>query len=231
MASALVVEHMEREGPGSLGRWLPAAGLELRPLRLWAREPVPTRVEHDALIVMGGPADAFDDDADQPAVRQLLRDAIDRSVPVLGICLGAQLLALAAGGAVGRSPKGPERGCGLVRRADAAASDPLLRHAPFLPDVVNWHRDEVTVLPPGAVSLCRGEHTEHQAFRVGATAWGMQFHPEVDEDTVAAWAAHDGVDPAAVLPFPADVDLEATWRPVMDGFARVARGLFTGVHL
>jgi GMP synthase-like glutamine amidotransferase len=142
-----------------------------------------------------------------------------------------QLLALAAGGRVARHPVGAERGFGLVRRADAAVDDPVFRTVPFLPDVVHWHSDEVNVLPPGAVALARGEHTEHQAIRVGANAWGLQFHVEVDETMLVRWAEADGLDPGFVVPFPAEVDLERTWRPSAESFARIVRGGFAGVSL
>ncbi|HEV7209072.1 MAG TPA: type 1 glutamine amidotransferase [Mycobacteriales bacterium] len=231
MTTALVVEHVEQEGAGHLGMWLPEAGLRLERCRLWAGDQLPTRPSHDALIVMGGPMAAYRQDATQAAEIALIKSALDDGVPLLGICLGAQLLALAAGGQVAPHPAGPEFGVGLVRRADAAAEDPVFRTVPFLPDVVHWHHDHVSVLPPGAVPLARGEHTEHQAFRVGTSAWGLQFHIEVDEATVARWAADDGVDPSAVVPFGADVDLARTWRAAMAGFARVAQGLFTGTTL
>jgi GMP synthase-like glutamine amidotransferase len=231
MTRALVVEHIPGENAGALARWLPAAGVELDVCRLHQGDALPAQVEHDALIVMGGPMDAFGDDGDQPVERALIADALARGVPILGICLGAQLLALAAGGQVARHAEGPEYGWGLVRRSDAAADDPLLRTVPFLPDVVHWHSDEITALPPGAVALCRGEHTEVQAFRVATNAWGLQFHIEVDEAMIASWARADGVPLDSVLPLPPDVNLERTWRPAVDGFARVARGLFTGATL
>ncbi len=231
MARALVVEHIVGEDAGSLARWLPAAGLDLDVLRLHAGDRLPARLEHDALIVMGGSMDAFGDDGDQPAERALIGDVLVREVPFLGICLGAQLLALAAGGQVRRATNGPEHGWSLVRKADACADDPLLRTLPLLPDAIHWHSDEISALPAGAVPLLRGEHTEIQAFRVGPVAWGIQCHLEVDEEMVGRWADEDGVDRELVLPFPADVDLERTWRPVVEAFARVARGGFTGVTL
>lgn len=231
MATALVLEHIDGEDVGNLGPWLRDAGVELDVVRLQAGDPLPDEVRHDALIVMGGPQDAFGTDRGQRAEIGLLERVLAAGTPVLGICLGMQMLALAAGGQVTRHPKGPERGLGLVRRADVAAEDPLLRTAPFLPDVLHWHSDEVSVLPPGATPLCRGEHTEVQAFRVGASAWGLQFHPEVTEQMVARWARADGLDPADYVPFPADVDLERTWRPSAESFARVVRGGFTGVVL
>lgn len=227
MARALVVEHIAGEDAGALGRWLPAAGLELDVLRLHVGDALPERVDHDALLVMGGNADAVD----LPEEIAFVARALDDGVPILAICLGAQLLALAAGGRVARNHKGFEYGWGLVGKGDACADDPILRTLPLLPDVVHWHHDEVTDLPPRAALLLRGTHTPVQGFRVGANAWGLQFHPEVDEATIGRWADDDSIDRDAVLPLPADVDLERTWRPVADAFARVARGGFTGVRL
>lgn len=231
MPGALVVQNAAGEDAGALAGWLPAAGLPLTTCRWYAGDLLPERVEHQALVVLGGPQDA---DADIPQLcrlRALIGDALERGVPVLGICLGAQLLAVAAGGTVKRHPAGPERGWGLVRRADAAVDDPVFRSVPFLPDVVHWHQDEVSVLPPGAVPLARGEHTEHQAFRVGDCAWGLQFHVEADVAMVRRWAQVDGVPLDQLPPPPVDLDLERTWRPAVESFARFARGLFTGVTL
>ncbi|HEX7355049.1 MAG TPA: type 1 glutamine amidotransferase [Mycobacteriales bacterium] len=231
MARALVVEHVAAEHPGALGRWLPDAGVALDVCRLHAGDRLPARVEQDALVVMGGPMDARGDGGDLPAERALIARAVADGLPYLGICLGAQLLALATGGEVRRNPNGPEHGWGLVRKGDACADDPLFRTLVWLPDAVHWHDDEVSALPAGAVPLLRGEHTEIQAFRVGGRAWGLQLHPEVDEAMVARWADDAGVPRDDVLPFPDDVDLERTWRPLAEAFARVVRGGFSGVTL
>jgi len=231
MATALVVEHIDGEDAGALARWLPEAGLELDVCRLHAGDALPVRVSQDALVVMGGKHDAFGTDQGQPAEIALIQAAMATGTPVLGVCLGAQLLALAAGGEVAANPLGFEYGHGLVLRTDAAAEDPVFRSVPFLPDVVHWHSDEVRTLPVGAVELCRGVHTTCQAFRVGERAWGLQFHPEVDEAMVTRWALEDGVDPDEVVPFPSEVDLERTWRAAFESFARIARGGFAGVSL
>lgn len=232
MARALVIEHISSEDAGAFARWLPEYGVELDVCRLHAGDTLPERItDHDALIVMGGAMDAYGDDGDQPVERALIARTVEAGVPFLGICLGAQLLALATGGSVERNPNGPEYGWSLVRKGDACADDPIMRGVPWLPDAIHWHSDEVSRLPPGAVPLLRGQHTEVQAFRVGATAWGIQFHPEVDEAMVARWADADGVARGLVLPFPADVDLDRTWRPMAEAFARVVRGGFAGVTL
>lgn len=231
MARALVVEHVAGEDAGALARWLPEAGVHLDVCRLYEGDRLPERVEQDALIVMGGPMNATGDDGVQPAERALIARAVTDRLPYLGICLGAQLLALAAGGEVAPNPRGPERGWSLVRKADACADDPLFRGLVWLPDAIHWHADEVSRLPAGAVSLLRGEHTEVQAFRVGDRAWGIQPHPEVDEAMVARWADADGIARDLVLPFPGDVDLERTWRPLAEAFARLVRGGSPGVTL
>src|SRR5690606_35719799 len=112
-------------------------------------------------------------------------------VPALGICLGAQLLASAHNGTVAPSAAGPEIGPGLVAKRDAADSDPLFGPLPMLPDVVQWHHDEVTELPLGAVLLATSTAYPVQAFRLGSSAWGVQFHPEVDLPTLQLWIDED----------------------------------------
>jgi len=231
MATALVVEHIVGETAGALGEWLPAAGVELDFVRLHAGDQLPQAVSHDALIVMGGPQSAYDTAAGQVEELALIADTLRAGTPILGICLGAQLLAVAAGGLVTRNPAGPEYGHGIVLRTDVAAEDPVFRTVPFLPDVVHWHSDEMSTLPPGADVLCRGTHTSNQALRAGAKAWALQFHVEVDEDMVRRWAQTDGVNEAYVLPFPPDVDLERTWRSAIDSFARIVKGGFAGISL
>jgi GMP synthase-like glutamine amidotransferase len=231
MTTALVVEHIPAETAGALGSWLPEAGVELDFLRLHAGDPLPETLRHDALIVMGGPQSAYGTDAGQEAELALLRSALSANLPILGICLGAQLLAVAAGGEVTKNLAGPEYGHGLVLRTDVAAEDAFCRTVPFLPDVIHWHSDEISLLPPNAEVLCRGTHTENQAIRVGAKAWGLQFHIEVDETMVGRWAIADGVVAETVVPFPPDVDLERTWRPSVESFARIVKGGFAGTVL
>src|SRR4051794_2041706 len=112
MARALIVQHTPSEGLGWLQEWLPDAGVHVHPIHPYLGHRVPPSVEGDALIVLGGPMGAMDDDraAWLPAVRSLLATAVDDGVPTLGICLGAQMLAVAAGGEVLRGTAGPEIG-------------------------------------------------------------------------------------------------------------------------
>ena len=195
MARALVVQHTAHEGLGNLLEWLPAAGLDVHPIHPYLGHRVPPSVEGDALIVLGGPMGAYDDDDAPwlPATRALLATAIDDGVPTLGICLGAQLLAVAAGGEVQRGSDGPELGLGKV---DVVAGDQLLT-AGSMP-VVQWHYDTVTRMPAGAQLLASSDAYQVQAFRVGDVAWGLQFHVEATPGMVADWAREDGVDDSVV---------------------------------
>jgi GMP synthase-like glutamine amidotransferase len=128
-------------------------------------------------------------------VRDLLVSAIDDGVPTIGICLGAQLLAVAAGGAVERGAAGPEIGLDEV----TVSSSDLLLSEGVLP-VVQWHYDAVTTLPADAAVLASSERYPIQAFRVGEVAWGLQFHPEADAQLVRGWAIEEGMDPALAEP-------------------------------
>jgi len=222
MARALVVQHTAHEGLGQLLEWLPAAGLDVHPIHPYLGHRVPPSVEGDALIVLGGPMGAYDD-ADAPwlpATRALLSTAIDDGVPTLGICLGAQLLAVAAGGEVQRGSDGPELGLGSV---NVVAADQLLTTGSM--PVVQWHYDTVTRMPDGAELLASSDAYRVQAFRVGDVAWGLQFHVEATAQMVHEWAASDGADAslADAVRF-ADDALRSAGEEVARRFAHIVIG-------
>lgn len=195
----VVVEHEPGCPLDRFADWLGTQPVEV--VRPHEGEPVPSSVD-GALIVLGGRMSAYDDEVAPwlPDVRRLLAASVAGQVPTLGICLGAQLLAVAAGGVVDvGAPAGREAGVIDVRWRPEATDDPLVAG---LPDPVagpSMHADAVVELPPTAVWLASGEMYPYQAFRVGQAAWGVQFHPEVSPATFAAWAAtHSEVDSAAV---------------------------------
>jgi GMP synthase (glutamine-hydrolysing) len=222
MARALVVQHTPTEGLGWMQDWLPAVSLDVHPIHPYLGHRVPTSVEGDALIVLGGPMGCMDDDEASwlPAVRTLMRTAVDDGVPTLGICLGAQLLAAATGGYVTRGDAGPELGLGSV---EVLGSDLLFE--PGTMPVVQWHYDAVTTLPPDATLLASSASYEVQAFRVGEVAWGLQFHVEATPDMVAEWARHDGADPSVVdaVRF-REGELKAAGQQIAERFARIVTG-------
>jgi GMP synthase-like glutamine amidotransferase len=203
MATALVVQHLEPEGPVLIGEALRAAGVEVVVVRPDRGQPIPASVSGiDGLVVMGGPMSAGRDDGfpSRRAELALLHAAVEAGVPTLGVCLGAQLLAAAAGGSVEVGPE-LEVGWGTVTLAAAAADDPLVAGiGPEIP-VLHWHGETFT-LPPGAVLLASSDRYPHQAFRLGPAAWGIQFHLEVDAAAVARFVTAFGSeadDPASIL--------------------------------
>ncbi|MEU7584882.1 type 1 glutamine amidotransferase [Micromonospora sp. NPDC049230] len=239
MATALVIENDPTDDARRLGEWLTEAGLELRVVRPHAGEELPADLEgYAALVVLGGDQQAYPlPDGSPgaswfPAVEGLLRKAVRYRVPTLAVCLGAQLLATAHAGLVERSPSGPEIGPGVVGRRDAAEHDPLFRYVPLIPDVLQWHADEITELPRGATLLAASTRYPHQAFRLGDRAWGLQFHIECDAAMIADWAtdstqlAELGYDPELVVAACASVlaDVEEVWQPFAARFAALALG-------
>jgi GMP synthase-like glutamine amidotransferase len=224
MARIHVVQHTATEGLGHLFDWLPEVGVDVHPTHPYLGNRVPPSVEGDALIVLGGPMGAYDDEAAPwlPAVRALLLSAVDDGVPTIGICLGAQLLAVAAGGAVERGAAGPEIGLGEV--TVTAADDLLLTPGPM--PVVQWHYDAVVELPDGAEVLASNSQYSIQAFRVGEVAWGLQFHIEATTDMVRTWAVDEGMDPGPIVePITfADDRLAATGREIARRFGETITG-------
>lgn len=222
MARALIVQHTAGEGLGWLADWLPAVGVDVHPIHPYLGHRLPATVEGDALVVLGGPMGANDDAQARwlPGVRDLLSSAVEDGVPTLGICLGAQLLAVAQGGEVRRGEAGPERGFSEVT---VSAADELFDEG-VLP-TVQWHYDEVTRLPDGAVLLGSTELYRNQAFRVGDLAWGVQFHPEARPDMVARWAEQDGAEASVVEPVRlAEARLHEAGKQIAERFAAIVTG-------
>jgi hypothetical protein len=137
------------------------------------------------------------------------------------------------GGRVALGPDGIEAGARLVAKRDAAWDDPLFRDVPFTPTVFQWHEDAIVSLPPGALLLASSSKYPHQAFRVGARAYGLQFHIEPRAETLRHWAAdypagvlEAGLDPQALAERAIEEidEVEACWRPMVERFADLALG-------
>ena len=212
MRPVLVIEQeLSLEGLGFLGERLEASGLPYRRLQLWREDLDGVRArDFSAVVPMGGNAHAWQE-SDYPVLgreRLLLADAVEEGVPVLGICLGAQLLARALGAEV-RTAEAPEIGWLDIAPTAEAGDDPLFAHLTAPAGVYQWHHD-VFELPAGARLLATSERFENQAFRTG-DAWGVQFHPEVDPETFEVWignhpgaAEANGIDEEALR--------ESVWR-------------------
>jgi GMP synthase (glutamine-hydrolysing) len=151
----------------------------------------------DALVVLGGGMNVHEAER-LPWLRgeiELLRDALADGLPVLGICLGAQLLATAAGAEVLRARE-PEIGWFEVRREPPGATDRLLGALPERFTAFQWH--SYAFQPPAGAAVLAASDVCPQAFRVDGRAWGVQFHPEVTEDILDEWIGDYEADPDAV---------------------------------
>lgn len=233
-ARLLVLQPGRGGQPGRLGEWLTDAGAELHVV-LPETEALPTKLaDYHGVVCLGGGMNASDDDAHPwlADVRRLLADCVHGHVPLLAVCLGAQLLAVATGGRVERGADGPEVGVLLVAKRDLGWNDPLFGELPMTPDVLQFHSDAITVLPPGAELLAASPKYRHQAFRLGGHAYAVQFHIETTPEQVLGWAhahpktaalAREGTfTPEALAE--AHERLEQTWRPFAHRFVALARG-------
>ncbi|MEU5690167.1 type 1 glutamine amidotransferase [Actinosynnema sp. NPDC020468] len=237
MTRLLVLQPGADDPPARLGDWLTGAGAVLDVVRPY-EQPVPATLDgYRGLVVLGGAMGALDD-LDHPwlaDVRKLLSHAVAKRVPTLGVCLGAQLLAAATGGQVRRGPQGPEVGVLLVAKRDVAKDDPLFADLPWTPDVLQFHEDEIALLPPSATLLASSPKYPNQAFRVGDHAWGVQFHVETTPEVVLGWVAAAPGTAACARPgeFDADrlerghEDIREVWEPFAARFVRLAAGELT----
>ena len=186
---AVVVQHVGFEGPGLVLEALSTHGVDVRVVRTDRLETLPEPEDLDVLVVLGGPMGAFDD-AEHPQLsqeRSLIARCVRQGRPVLGVCLGAQLLAASLGADVRRGAV-LEVGAGTVQLTGAGLADPVLGPSgPSLP-VVHWHQDTFSV-PAGAELLAGSSHYAHQAFRIGAS-YGFQFHTELEEEALRDLAQH-----------------------------------------
>lgn len=193
---ALVIGHSRTASLRRLGGWFAQRGLDHR--LAFGPDGLPTSLKgYDALVVLGG-APLPDDDARYPwlpATRSLVAEAIDESVPQLGICLGGQILAYVGGGRVEHRVLRPEHGMTRISLTPEASSDPLFSSLPEAFPMVENHVDHITRLPADAALLARSDRSPVQGFRLGGRAWGLQFHPGMSEGNVEGW---DDDDRAAV---------------------------------
>jgi GMP synthase (glutamine-hydrolysing) len=220
----VVVEHEVGCPLDRFADWL--VDVDVRMVRPYLGDPVPESVR-DGLIVLGGEMSAYDDEVAPwlPAVRDLLRTVVREEVPTLGICLGAQLLAIAAGGDVlVAAPGGRESGVIDVRWRAEAVADPLVSGLPDPTAGPSMHADAIVRLPDDAVWLGASSAYPHQAFRLGTAAWGVQFHPEVSLRTFRGWAVDlPEVDTEAVTAefLDRDADTVACGRALAERFGTI----------
>jgi len=187
MQEILLFRHARHEGPGYLADFLTRHNLSHRLVRIDAGDPVPKSIAgFSGLVFMGGPMSANDRLKWIPPVLSLIREAVARDVPVLGHCLGGQLMAKALGGKVTRN-RVKEIGWLPVRVTDSpVASEWVNGLAPQF-EVFHWHGETFSELPPGATALLKSRDCRHQAFVLGKHL-AFQCHVEMTPALVRSWA-------------------------------------------
>ena len=186
--NVLVLQHIACEPPGVYEDVLDEQGATIHRVELDEGDPLPDWREFDAIVAMGGPMGALDDD-EHPWLtdeKRLIADAVRSGLPFWGVCLGVQLLAAGLGARV-YSGSAPEVGVLPVLLTDEALTDPVFAGTPRELLSLQWHGDTFD-LPDGATRLAGSPAYPNQAFRVGADAYGVQFHLEVSPALAREWA-------------------------------------------
>lgn len=184
-----IIQNDPEVPPGCIADDLQTLDIPFQLHHPYRNEPLPASAEIGGLIVLGGAMHANDHHG-HPfllPLKQLIRDTVHAGIPYLGICLGGQLLAAALGGRVVQN-RWEELGTLAVSQTPAAAEDLLFVGVDTTFCSFQWHHDSFD-LPPEAELLATSSACPHQAFRIGTTTWGLQFHPEVDEGIIRAWCA------------------------------------------
>ncbi|MET1254355.1 glutamine amidotransferase-related protein [Aliikangiella maris] len=188
MAKIMVFQHVPYEPLGTLDPLIRSQRHRIRYVN-FGREPnaKPDICSYDALIILGGPMNIGQEDEYPHLVteQRVIRQAMQQDIPVLGICLGAQLIAAAAGAKVYQAPK-KEIGWYPITPTQAAQNDPVLGHFDECENIFQWHGYTFD-LPKNATLLATGEQIAHQAFQLKNNVYGFQFHLETDLSLIQRW--------------------------------------------
>jgi len=192
----LIFRHSPTEGPGYFTTFLDRHGIPWRLVRLDAGDAVPDTLNGvSGICLMGGSMSVNDDLPWIPPMLALIRQAVAADVPVIGHCLGGQLMAKALGGSVSANPV-KEIGWGDVRVTDAAAARPWLGDSPNAMPAFHWHGETFT-LPPGATRILDSAWCANQAYVLHDRHIGMQCHVEMTPDLIASWCDNGTAEIAA----------------------------------
>ena len=226
----LFIQNYATDPPHLVSEWLEELGFASRTIRAFEGELIPTELssEISAIIPLGGAMNAMQD-AEYPWLadeKELIRKSVKADLPVLGICLGAQLLGVALGGTISRLDSN-EIG---IYEINQVADDAIMSVGKAAP-TTQWHEDYVAVLPAGATLIADSDQCPTQIFKVGTLSYGLQCHPEADASIVAMWEAKpdnafknfDGAPENATVASTVksrEGDLAKTWKPIIQSWGR-----------
>ena len=221
----LAIQNDPTDPPHLVGRWLMEVGFEIRILRAYTGEIVPTKVPDDicALLPLGGSMGANDDE-ELPWLtdeKKLLADAVSREIPIFAICLGAQLLASALDGEVSRAEVGE---IGIYEINRNSESDPIFNFGESAISA-QWHEDKISKLPSGAVNLASSDLCANQIYRIGKATYAVQFHPEIDAGIIKLWEDDadnaflgSGKSSVKAEVQAAEARLQEIWKPIIQSW-------------
>lgn len=212
------IQNDPTDPPALVAQWLGEIGLQIEVIRADQGQAIPSELPSDvaALIPLGGHMGATEDEYAPwlPMERALIRSFVDAGRPVLGICLGTQLLGVACGGKVHQAE---QQEIGIYPIAPTEVEDEIFGFAGEVP-TTQWHKDEVYELPPSAVLLASSKSCRNQIYRIGKLTYGLQFHPEVDTAIIKSWEENGdeafrlfGGTPVSEAVSAAQTELIATW--------------------
>jgi GMP synthase-like glutamine amidotransferase len=228
MPTILFIQNYATDPPHLVARWLEEIGFTTKTIHAYSGEEIPAVLADDvsAVIALGGAMNAMQDSQFPwlTAEKKLLKNLVDTDFPVLGICLGAQLLGAALGGTISRLSQN-EIG---IYEINQVSEDPIMsigRNALS----TQWHEDYVSVLPAGATLIADSPQCPTQIFKVGELSYGLQCHPEADASIVTLWEqkpdnAFSHFDTSKISTTVADTvkakepDLASTWKPIIQSW-------------
>lgn len=199
--NVLILKHAEIERPGLIEDFLMQQEIPYQTIDLYLNTPLPTPDGFSHLIILGGPMNVYEEER-YPFLKSedlFIKETIQRGKSILGICLGAQLIAKALGARVFKAPV-REIGWYDVSLTKVGAQDPLFSNLPEIFPVFQWHEDTFE-MPKGGKWIATSNPVSHQAFRYGENAYGLQFHLEVTEEMIREWMEvyEDGYEKTEIL--------------------------------
>ncbi len=188
----LIIKHIGNEGPVTIGEYLKKNKIDSETVELWRGEELPADLSDiSSVVCLGGPMNVYEEEKYHFLKKEdvFIKEVIKKNIPFFGVCLGAQLLAKAAGAKVYKAAE-EEIGWSKIKLTQEGKKDKIFSglDADTL-DVFQWHGDTFDI-PKGGILLAEGDKVRNQAFRIG-NAYGFQFHIEVDEAKLAEWFKND----------------------------------------